>query len=108
MRAAAASTRSRICAGGTPAAAAPEPGRGLVRPADLVAAGLAVVQVMLEALPAGALQCAKRVSAGENMQIMPQELHQFTPMQSRIRMRPSRIRVLIVPSATFSRPATSL
>ena len=70
-------------------------------------AGLTAIQVVLEPVPLGVIDGVEGVRAGEGMQFVPQELHQFTPMQSRMRMRPSRILVLIVPSATLSSLETS-
>ena len=72
----------------------------------LVRAWLAALQMVLEALLLGVLEGVKRVGAGEDMQVVPEQVHQPTPMQSRILISPSRILVLIVPSATFSSPAT--
>ena len=47
------------------------------------------------------------VAAGENVQIVTHVLHQVTPMQSRILINPSLIRVFTVPSATPSSCAGS-
>ena len=49
----------------------------------------------------------ERVDAGQGVQVIAEELHQLTPMQSRILIRPSRILVLIVPSVLPSSAATS-
>ncbi len=67
-------------------------------------AGLTAIQVVLEPVPLGVIDGVEGVRPGE---FVPPELHQFTPMQSRIRIRPSRILVLIVPSATLSSLETS-
>lgn len=83
-----------------------QPGRGLVQVAYIAHAPLAALQVALEALSLGVIKSVKRVGAAKSMRVLPQELHAPTPRQSRIRIKPSRILVLIVPSATLSNPAT--
>ena len=47
------------------------------------------------------------VAAGEHVHVVGQSFHAITPMQSRILISPSRIRVFTVPSATPSSWATS-
>ena len=79
---------------------------GVVQAPYVLLAGLAALQVLLEALSLGVLESIKRVGAAETVQIAPHELHAPTPRQSRILIRPSRILVLIVPSAMLSNPAT--
>ena len=79
---------------------------GVVQAPYFLPAGLAALQVLLEALSLGVLQSVKRVGAAETVRITPHELHAPAPRQSRILIRPSRILVLIVPSAMLSNPAT--
>ena len=78
-----------------------------MQPAYLLVTGLAAVQMALEPVSFGAVDGIQRIGAGQGMQIMAEQLHQLTPTQSRNRMRPSRILVLIVPRATSSSPDTS-
>ena len=78
-----------------------------MQPAYLLLTGLTAVQMALEPVSFGIVDGIQRVDAGQRVQIMAEQLHQLTPMQSRNRMRPSRILVLIVPSATSSSPETS-
>jgi hypothetical protein len=47
-----------------------------------------------------------RVAVGASVVAAAEEPHQLTPRQSRIRISPSRIQVLIAPSVTFSNSAT--
>lgn len=49
----------------------------------------------------------EHVGAGQGVQIWTRQPHQLTPRQSRRRMSPSRILVLIVPTAAPSNAATS-
>ena len=69
--------------------------------------------MMLELVQLQPGQGVQRVRAGQPVQVvaahfhMAAEFHQLTPMQSRIRIRPSRTRVLIVPRAVLSSDATS-
>ena len=68
---------------------------------------------MLELVQLQAGQGVERVRPAQPVQVMAAQLdmaaqfHQLTPMQSRIRIRPSRTRVLIVPRAALSSDATS-
>ena len=66
----------------------------------------AAAQVMLEPVSFCSVDRMQGVDAGQDVQVMARESHQLTPMQSRSRIRPSRIRVLIVPRAVPSSPAT--
>ena len=60
-----------------------------------------------EPVKLGALfQRVERVGAGEDVQIVTEQAHQLTHRQSRIRISPSRILVLMAPSVTLSNPAT--
>ena len=52
------------------------------------------------------VQRVEGVGAGQQVQVLAEEPHQLTPRQSRIRISPSRILVLIAPSVTFSNSAT--
>jgi hypothetical protein len=82
-------------------------GRHLPEPADLAGAALATVQVALEPVPLGvAVQRVEDVDAAEFVQVATGQLHPLTPRQSRIRINPSRIRVLMVLNAAPSSPAT--
>ena len=53
-----------------------------------------------------ALECVKRVDPSERVRVVAEQSHQLTPRQSRIRMSPSRILVLMAPSVTLSNPDT--
>src|SRR5262249_17439150 len=81
--------------------------RHLAEPVYLAGARLAADQVAVEAGEFLAwVQRVKRVGAGKRVQILAEELHQLTPRQSGMRISPSRIRVLMAPSVTFSSSAT--
>ena len=106
VRGAAASTRARIPGGGGIAAAIASLRGGLPQPADLLRAGGATGQVLLELGPLGLGQRVEGVAAGQQVHFVTLGAHQVTSMQSRSRIRPSLIRVLTVPSATPSSSAT--
>ena len=75
----------------------------LTEPADLGGARRAAAQVPVEPVALGtALDRVERVRPGQGVQILAKQFHQLTPRQSRIRISPSRILVLIAPSVTFS------
>ena len=85
-----------------------QPGRGFGQAPDLARALLTPVQVPLELVPFDfVVYGIEGVDAGQGVQVIAEELHQLTPMQSRILIRPSRILVLIVPSVLLSSAATS-
>ena len=63
-------------------------------------------QVLLERGPLGIRQGVEGVAAGQHVQLLTQDAHHVTSMQSRILISPSRIRVLTVPRATPSSSAT--
>ncbi len=106
VRRAAVSTRERSSGGGVTAVAMRQPGGGLPQPADLLRAGGAAGQVLLEIGLLVTGQRVKGVAAGQQVQFVTLDAHQVTPMQSRSRIRPSLIRVLMVPSGTPSSSAT--
>ena len=81
-------------------------GRGVGQAADLVVARLAAAQVMLEKVPFQPIAGIQGVETAQIVQVMPWPSHEPTPMQSRSRIRPSRIRVLTVPRAVSSKVAT--
>ena len=74
--------------------------------AHLRVARLAVLQVALELRPLQVGQGVQGVAAGEHVQVVGQDLHHVTSMQSRILINPSLILVFTVPSATPSSVAT--
>src|ERR1700722_4956637 len=90
-----------------------QPGGGLPEAADLVLARRALLEMMLELTQLQPGQGVQRVHAGQPVQVMAArshvaaQFHQLTPMQSRIRIRPSRTLVLMVPRAVLSSDATS-
>ena len=90
-----------------------QPRRGLPEAADLVLARRAAVQMMLELVQLQAGKGVQRIHAAQPVQVaaafshMEAQFHQLTPMQSRIRIRPSRTLVLMVPRAVLSSDATS-
>src|SRR5580692_12832176 len=84
-----------------------DPGRGFPQPPDLFGAGRALLQVLLEFVELITGQRVDGVDAGQQVEVVALNAHWDTSMQSRIRMRPSRIRVLTVPSGSPSSPATS-
>ena len=103
----ASSTCSRIDGGGAIAVGQAEPGRGFPQPPDLFGAGRALLQVLLEFVELVTGQRVDGVDAGQQVEVVALDAHWDTSMQSRIRIRPSRIRVLTVPSGSPSSPATS-
>ena len=108
VRAIAESTLSRSWSGGGLEAASPSLRRRLGQAAYLARALLAAAHVPLELVAlAYVVDRVDRVGAAQRVQVIAEELHQLTPMQSRILIRPSRILVLIVPSVLPSRAATS-
>ena len=94
-------------AGGRRSRGRGHPGRGLLQPAHLLGAGVAGGQVPLEAGPVARRQRVERVGTRQRVQVGPPRCHHVTPRQSRSLIRPSRIRVFVVPTAIPSRPATS-
>src|SRR5262249_45084589 len=85
-----------------------EPGGGRAHPAQLVRALLASPHVSLEAgALTGVVDGVERIHAGLDVRVGPEQSDHVTPMQSRSRIRPSRILVLIVPRVIPSRAATS-
>ena len=64
-------------------------------------------EVPLETGPVLIRHRVERVGARQGVQLRPAAPHQSTPRQSRSLISPSRMRVLTVPVATPSRPATS-
>jgi signal transduction histidine kinase len=84
-----------------------QPRSGRTEISNLPPAGGAPVQVPLEACPVLAGQGVQRSGARQGVRLRPAGSHRPTPRQSRNRIRPSRIRVLTVPAATPSSPATS-
>lgn len=73
--------------------------------ADLLGAGLAVGRVPLEPAALVLVEGVQRVRTRQGVQVG--RGHAVTPRQSRRRMRPSRSRVLTVPSGSVSSSATS-
>ena len=84
----AASTLAFICSGGRDATAWPSLVAVSCSPSYLVLARLAPHEVVLEPLALGAVDRVERVGAGEGVQVVSQQLHETTPMQSRIRIKP--------------------
>ena len=82
----------------------PEVGRGDLELGDLLAAGSAVLQVRLEGCGLLRRQGIQSVGTGEGVDL---RVHRSPPMQSRNRMRPSRIRVFTVDRFCCSSDATS-
>ncbi len=72
-----------------------------------LAAGLAGLQVGVEGLVFVVLECSEGVCGGEGVGVGGVVVHVVTPMQSRSRMSPSRMRVLIVGSGVRRASATS-
>ena len=99
-----ASTRSRSEAGGAIGDGVGQQGGGLAEAGHLGLAVLALGEVPLEP---GALEVVERVDgvgAGQRVDVG----HDATPIVSRSRMSPSRIRVLAVPTGRSSMLATSV
>jgi len=84
-----------------------QPRGRLAEPADLFLTGIAVLQMALEVVPLRSGESVEDIASGEHVYIVGQSFHQFTSMQSRSLIIPSRIRVFTVPSATPSSSATS-
>jgi len=102
-----------------------QPGRGLAQPAHLGLAGLAASEVLVEAGPVAVGNRVHDVGADQRVRVSAAQpcdppgcapaaggrlaalCHHSTPRQSRSLIRPSRIRVLMVPTATPSSSATS-
>ena len=61
-----------------------------------------MLQVALEFRPLGLGQGIQGVAAGEHVQVVGQDFHHVTSMQSRILINPSLILVFTVPRATPS------
>ena len=80
-------------------------GGGLVEAGQLEPAGLAVGEVALEGGPLDVVDGVDGVGADEGVDLAHDVV---TPRASRIRMRPSRIRVLAVPTGRSSMLATSV
>ena len=77
---------------------------GLAQRVDLAAAGVAVAQVPLELGALDVVEGVDRVGAREGVDVA----HAPTPIVSRSRIRPSRMRVLAVPTGRSSIVATSV
>jgi protein-S-isoprenylcysteine O-methyltransferase Ste14 len=84
-----------------------EPGRGLPEAPYFRVARRAVLEMTFEAVPLGPAESVQRVTAREQVHVVTLGLHHSTSRQSRIRIMPSRIRVLTVPRAAPSNCATS-
>jgi len=83
-------------------------GGDLPQAADLGCARLASAQVPGKpVLLRLVIERIEHVRAGQRVQVGAEQLHQPTPRQSRSRMSPSRILVLIVPTAVPRSAATS-
>ena len=83
-----------------------QPRGGFPQSPYLVGARCALGQVLPERGTLGARQGVEGVAARQQVHLMTLGAHQVTSMQSRILIRPSRMRVLTVPSATPSSSAT--
>jgi len=68
---------------------------------------MAAGQMALKSVPLDlAVQRVEDIHAAEQVQIVAAQLHPLTPRQSRIRISPSRIRVLMLLSVAPSSAAT--
>ena len=81
--------------------------RGVRQLRDLVAGGLGLLKVSLEFGEVSGIQPIEGVGAGQVAEFLVAR-HDATPISSRRRIIPSRIRVLIVPIGTLRISATSL
>ena len=107
VRAAAASTRSRISAGASVVAAKAMAVATSRNPRTSLAHDWQRLRWRLNLVSSlRRVQRVEGVGAGERVQVLAEEPHQLTPRQSRIRISPSRIQVLIAPSVTCSNSAT--
>ena len=85
-----------------------EPRGRVLQSLYLIRARRAAGEMVLEPVALKAAEGVEGVHPGQCVHVLqPQQPQDSTPMQSRIRMSPSRIRVLTVPSATCRSPATS-
>ena len=83
-----------------------QPGGGLPQPRTSSAQEGHRARCFSKSARSSSGQRVESVAAGQQVQFVTLDAHQVTPMQSRSLIRPSLIRVLIVPSGTPSSSAT--